>query len=70
MEGGILCRPVLWTDQALTESDGFEIWQKLSFGFFGTILVLSAGAERPKSKNGYKLGIGKTWRTAVRVGDG
>ena len=47
---------VLWTDKALTEFDGFEIFNAnareetkiLSLNFAKPILVLSASAERPK----------------------
>ena len=34
-------------DQVLTKSDGYKIWQNLSFDIVGIILVLPAGAERP-----------------------
>ena len=42
--------PDVLQHQALTEFDGFEIVRQnknLSFYFVGTILVLSASAERP-----------------------
>ena len=58
---GRLYWPVLWADQALTEVDGFEIFnadatdetknllfrQNFSFDFVRTIPLLSASAERP-----------------------